>query len=313
MTIDVVVVSYNSHAHLRDCVSQVLDVGDLGVYVVDNASTDDSLASILDLPVRRIALSENIGFGGGCNVGWRAGSADLVLFLNPDARIDRDSLAALAAALDRDPQLGAVAPRIVDAAGELDYSLRRFPRTRATVAQALFVHRLFPNSAWVDETIRDRGVYERGGRMEWVSGACMLVRRSILEQTGGFDAGFFHYGEDKDLCRRIWDGGFAVGYEPAASAMHVGGASAPRAALLPELARSRLRYATKHMTRPGAAAERFGIALGALSHVVLGRGGPAYRRGHLLALLVALGFGDAGRLRGRPAAVVAAAADGQAE
>ena len=116
-----------------------------------------------------------------------------------------------------DPSVGLVAPRLVDEDGSLDFSQRRFPRLRSTYAQALFLHRIFAHAQWTDEVIRDPRAYERAGPVEWVSGACVLVRRSALERLGGWDQGFFHYGEDIDICSRLWRSGFELRFEPGAA------------------------------------------------------------------------------------------------
>ena len=286
--VDVVVVSYNSRGELRACVEPLTRLADVNVVVVDNASTDGSLEVIADLPVERIALPQNGGFGHGCNAGWRVGEAPYVLFLNPDALIDSEALDRLVAILEDSPAAGAVAPRINHDDGTLDYSLRRFPRLRSTYARAFFLHRIFPRATWTDELIREPGVYARPGSPDWVSGACILVRRTVLEELGGFDEGFFMYCEDIDLCRRVQDAGHELRYEPAAVITHIGGASAPRASLLPVLAESRLRYAGKHRSAPAASLERLGIALEALTHIVISSGGRAARAGHGRALKAAL-------------------------
>ena len=286
--VDVVVVSYNSLDELRVCVEPLSRLEDVNVIVVDNASSDGSLESVTDLPVTAIALGANGGFAHGCNEGWRAGGSPYVLLLNPDARIDAISLRTLAAVLDADPTVGAVAPRIVDAAGELDHSQRREPRLRSTYAQAFFLHRLFPRAGWTDELVRDPVAYERPGSPEWVSGAALMLRRDVLAELDGLDEGFFMYGEDIDLCRRLRAAGHGLRFEPAATVVHAGGASAPRPALLPVLASSRLRYAAKHRGRTVAALERLGIALGAATHALVGRGGLSERRGHARALRLAL-------------------------
>ena len=203
---DIVVVSYNSRETLRRCVAPLAHDPRLRVIVVDNASSDDSLGALADLPVERVALDSNGGFGSGCNVGWRRGSSPGVLFLNPDATMSAADVLELADALER-TGAGAVAPRIVDEAGRTEWSLRRFPSVRTMFGQALFVHRVRPDATWADEVIRDDRRYESEGECEWASGACLLVRRSLLEELGGFDDGFFMYSEDVDLCRRIWDEG----------------------------------------------------------------------------------------------------------
>jgi GT2 family glycosyltransferase len=287
--VDVVVVSFNSRDHLRGCVEPLLGADGIRVIVVDNASTDESLESIRDLlGVKAVAVAENRGFAGGCNLGWRAGSAEAVLFLNPDARIDADSVRTLAKTLASSSTVGAVAPRIVGADRSLDFSLRRFPQLRSTYAQAFFLHRLLPRARWTDQVIRNADDYERSHPVDWVSGACVMVRREVLEELDGLDERFFHYCEDTDLCRRIWDPGLEVWYEPAAVCTHAGGRSSPRNRLLPRLAASRVRYAEKHLGPSSALLERAGIAIGALSHALFGRGGRDRRAGHMRAFRVVL-------------------------
>ena len=289
MLIDVVIVSFNSRANLRECIEPLVGIDGVRVILVDNASTDGSLDTVRDVPgLVSIAAGSNGGFASGCNIGWRAGSAPAVLLLNPDARIDEASIRALAGSLMASERVGVVAPRIVSSNGSLDFSLRRFPRLRSTYAQALFLHRLVPRASWADEVIRSTEDYERRQSVDWVSGACVMIRRSVLDRLGGLDEGFFHYSEDTDLCRRIWDSGFEVWYEPNAVAGHVGGRSLPRDRLLPRLAASRVRYAYKHRRWIAAYLERGGIALGSLSHALVGRGGRARRAGHVGALRAAL-------------------------
>jgi GT2 family glycosyltransferase len=110
----------------------------------------------------------------------------------------------------------------------------------------------------------------------------------LLQSIGGFDETFFMYCEDTDLCRRIRLAGHEVSYEPAATITHVGGASAPRPALLPVLASSKVRYARKHSTAIAAGLIRVGLTAGALTHVLLGRGGEATRTGHARSLRLLL-------------------------
>lgn len=286
--VDVVVVSYNSADHLRACVEALSRDDDVTVTVVDNASADGSLETIADLRVRSIPTGANLGFARGCNIGWAGGSSPYVLFLNPDAQLARPSFDALVAVLDSVPAAGVAAPRIVSDEGELQWSLRRFPRLRSTYAQALFLHRLARNAAWADEVIRDRSWYERPGTQEWASGACLLVRRSVLEQLAGFDERFFIYCEDIDLCYRCRQEGHEVQYVPDAVAVHAGGASAPREAMTAVLTQSRIAWARAHRSRVGAAVEQLGIGLEAATRLAVGHGGRRGRRGHAQSLRAAL-------------------------
>jgi GT2 family glycosyltransferase len=116
----------------------------------------------------------------------------------------------------------------------------------------------------------------------------VLGRRDVLEELGGWDEGFFLYCEDIDLCRRVRDAGYDIRFEPSVPVVHVGGVSAPRAALAPVLAASRIRYARKHRSKAVAAAERTGVALGALSHAALTSKGAEARSGHFSAFRTAL-------------------------
>jgi GT2 family glycosyltransferase len=298
--VDVVVVSYNSRHELRACVAPLAAAQHVNVVVVDNASVDASLEAVEGLPVLAVQQGWNGGFARGCNAGWRLGDAPFVLFLNPDAVLPPADLDRLARVLEQEPGAGAVAPRIVGADGALHWSQRRFPRLRSVYAQALFLHRLLPSE---DELVRDEHAYARPGSPDWVSGACMLVRRRLLERLDGFDEGFFMYCEDTDLCRRLRDAGYDVRFEPSALAVHVGGASTPAGSMLPVLAASRLRYARKHRGAAAAALERYGIALWALTHAVAARGGRSTRSGHARALRLIADppSRSAGDRSGRPA------------
>ena len=283
-----VIVSYRSARTLRGCVEPLCGMPGVRVTVVDNASPDDSLDVISDLPVDAVRSERNGGFSYGCNLGAGRGEAPFILFLNPDARMEAGALERLVAALRDNPGAGLVAPRIVGDEGGLLWSLRRFPRQSSTFGLALFAHRVWPRSRWSDELVRDQGAYERPGTPEWVSGACMLVRRGVFEELGGFDEGFFLYCEDTDLCQRVWASGHSVLFEPAAEVLHVEGSSSGAGETQAILAQSRVRYARKHMSRSGAAAQTAGVALGELVRVGATCWKPALRRGHFAALRAAL-------------------------
>jgi N-acetylglucosaminyl-diphospho-decaprenol L-rhamnosyltransferase len=288
-TVDAVVVAYNSRDTLRAAVEPVAVLPWVRVTVVDNASPDHSAAAVADLPVRIIDAPRNGGFAYGCNLGTSAGDAEFVLLLNPDARIGARGLAALVDALRADPRLGGVGPRLLDERGRLAWSQRRFPRLRTTYAQALFLQRAAPRASWTDEVIRDRAAYERPGTPDWLSGACLLLRREALDTVGGLDEGFFLYSEETDLFRRLRAAGWRAGYEPRATARHVGGVSAPRSTTKRAWACSRVRYARKHHGPVVAALEAAGIAIGALAHAAVWIHRPALARGHVDAARAALG------------------------
>jgi N-acetylglucosaminyl-diphospho-decaprenol L-rhamnosyltransferase len=285
--VDIVVVSFNSRDHLRSCVEPLARTPAISVTVVDNASTDNSLDSVADLDLRLIPLTDNRGFAHGCNVGWRAGTAPLVLFLNPDALAHPDAVQRLAEVLETEPSVGVVGPRIVHPDGTVELSQHRFPRLWSTFGRALFLHRIFPRGSWLGD-IQEVDAYSRSGSPDWIGGACLLLRRSTLEELGGFDERFFMYCEDMDLCRRLRDRGFDVRFEASATVVHVGGGSADKATLFPRMAKSQIAYAEKHRGRLGARVEQLGVVLLAFTHTVIAHGGLAARAGHLRALRTAV-------------------------
>jgi N-acetylglucosaminyl-diphospho-decaprenol L-rhamnosyltransferase len=295
--VDAVVVSYRSAATLRGCVQSLLEIPDVRVTVVDNASPDESLATIADLAEVDVVRSpRNGGFAYGCNLGAARGTAPFLLFLNPDARIGAASLHTLRDVLRDDPGAGLVGPRIVDDDGTLAFSRRRFPRLRSTFAKALFLHRVWPLAAWTDELVRNPAAYERAGVAEWVSGACMLVRRDAFAALGGFDEGLFLYCEDTDLCLRLWQAGHSVRFDPRALVHHVGGASSGAGETQAIAARSRVYYARKHRGRWHARLEALGVALDEATHAAAALRRRAARRGHVAALRAVLASaGGAGR------------------
>jgi N-acetylglucosaminyl-diphospho-decaprenol L-rhamnosyltransferase len=293
--VDAVVVSYNNREHLQENVARLSSLEWVRAVVVDNHSTDGTADTVAHLPARVIRRDENAGFATACNEGMAVGAAPYVLFLNPDARIPEEALRTLVGALERDERVGAVAPRIEYPDGGLAHSLRRFPSLGATYAQALFLHRVFPRAAWTTEIVKDDGAYAAPQSPDWVSGACILVRRSAMERIGGWDERFFLYCEDTDLCRRLRAAGLDIRFEPRAVALHLEGASSDRSLTLRLLAESRLRYAAKHGSRVRALAERLGLILWSATHVLVSSGGRSDRLGHARALGALLRPGPDGR------------------
>jgi N-acetylglucosaminyl-diphospho-decaprenol L-rhamnosyltransferase len=286
--VDVVVVAYNSSETLRDCVAPLAAAEWANVIVVDNDSTDGSPDVVAGLPVRVIESGRNGGFAFGVNIGVAAGTAPWVLLLNPDAQLTPIALETLVRAGEADPAIAACGPRLENADGTLAWSQRRFSRLRSTWGQALFAHRLWPTAAWTDEMVRVPAAYESPGSPEWLSGACMLVRRTALEAVGGLDEGFFLYCEDMDLCLRLREAGHDIRYVPTASARHIGGASSAPGETRGIYARSRIRYARRHFRRAAVPLEAAGIAVGSLSRLAMATRHPGMRRGHREALRAVL-------------------------
>ncbi len=285
---DAVIVAYNSRDVLRTCVEPLAEESWVNVTVVDNDSPDESGAAVADLPVHVIRAPRNGGFAYGCNLGLSAGTAEFVLFLNPDARIGSSSLETLVRALRADPDLGGVGPRTFGAGGRLQFTQRRFPRLRSTYSQALGLHRLASGADWAGDVILDPGAYVHPASPDWLSGGCVLMRRTALEEAGGLDEGFFLYSEETDLFRRLRGRGWLARYEPRATAYHQCNGSAPRDTTAPILAQSRVRYQRKHHGVLVSAFEAVGVAIDAVIRAAAWVHRPSRRRGHLASARAAL-------------------------
>ena len=288
MIVDAVIVAYNSRDTLRACVEPLASQPWVNVVVVDNASPDDSAGAVADLPVNTIRAPRNGGFAYGCNLGVAAGTGEFVLFVNPDARIEPGSLQTLVESLREDPRLGGVGPRTFGDDGRLLLTQRRFPRLRSTYSQAVGLHHIARGATWAGDVISDPGAYTRPTTPEWLSGACVLMRRSALEAAGGLDEGFFLYSEETDLFRRLQSRGWRARFEPQATAYHQCNGSAPRDSTAPILAQSRVRYARKHHGALVSLLEAVGVAIEALIRAAVWARRPARRRGHLASARAAL-------------------------
>jgi N-acetylglucosaminyl-diphospho-decaprenol L-rhamnosyltransferase len=228
MHLEFVVVAYRSSGELIGCLDSIQVDMPPGskVVVVDNDSPDDSaeVAGSHPLRPRIVSSPKNLGFGGGCNLGSIGSDAEVVFFLNPDARLKPGATALLVAALEADASLGVVAPRVIDPTGESRAaSAGAEPSLRSSMGHFLALGRI-PGMRRLF-----RPVYLADGRVrtrpDWVSGAAMLVRKSAYDEIGGFDERIFMYMEDVDLCRRLREKGWAIGYEPDAVVEHVMGHS----------------------------------------------------------------------------------------
>jgi glycosyltransferase involved in cell wall biosynthesis len=203
--VDVVVVAYNSERRLAGALQPLGEA--TSVVVVDNASTDASVAEARRLGADVVANPVNAGFAAAANLGASRGDAELVLFLNPDASIHRDHLGRLAAALLADDRVAVVAPALEGAHGGQAASWP-FPSARR---------------AWFEALGLGRHAGEVDGR--FAVGACFLVRRRAFEEVGGFDTRFWLYAEEADLCARLRDRGWQVQIVDDVVADHEGGAS----------------------------------------------------------------------------------------
>ena len=221
-----VIVSYNSGPYLEACLASLVDEGVGRLIVVDNGSTDRSEAVARQAGAEWIAAGANLGYGRAANLGAAAagGAADL-LVCNPDIEVQPGAVSALVDALADDPSLGAVGPRLLNPDRTLYPSARTFPNFVDAIGHGL-LGLLMPGNRFTRRYRLLDWDHQDRARVDWVSGACILVRRQAWDAVGGFDPAYFMYMEDVDLCWRLGRAGWGIAYEPAADVVHVQGVSA---------------------------------------------------------------------------------------
>ena len=247
MDLSIIIVSYNARADLERCLASLhATPPSIGheIVVVDNASTDGSADAAGTWPgVRVIAETVNHGFAAGNNIGIRATSGANILLLNSDTIVPAGALDALVGALRHHPDAVVVGPRLVDRDGRAELSFGRM---------------MSPLSEWRQKRLmrghgkRDSNVVERLTQQEqwpdWVSGACLLVRRAAAEAVGLLDERFFMYTEDVDFCAAIRAHGGRILFTPSVEVTHLRGRSAASAPAATDAAyrRSHLAFYRKH-------------------------------------------------------------------
>ena len=224
-----ILVNYNAGDELRAALASVRAEADglaWEAVVVDNASVDGSgaIAEEFAPHARLLRNGENQGFGRGVNQGLAATSAPLVLIMNPDCRLGAGALAILRSELERHQRCAMVGPRILNPDGSVQGSARGDPdMLTGLFGRTSALQRLLP---WLTlsrrNVVADAAIASgaESAVVDWLSGACVLARRSSLEAVRGFDRRFFLYWEDADLCRRLRAAGYHVRYVPGASATH---------------------------------------------------------------------------------------------
>jgi GT2 family glycosyltransferase len=272
--LSVLIVNWNGGRELLRALESVGSAADEGVaweiILVDNASTDGSA----DEAVRRfpdvglLRNPANVGFAAGVNAGLGLCGGRFVLLLNPDVRMEPGCAGRLLAFLDAHRRAGACGPLILEGDSKRisPWCARRDPRPVDVFLEYALLPRLFSRHRLLARYTMGDWDHASDRPVDVLSGACMLIRKEALDQVGGFDEGFFLYGEDMDWCRKARGAGWSVWFVAGAAAHHVWGHSArqiPKAAARWSL-ESHLRYFRKWGSAGDVRAIRLALSLGSL-------------------------------------------------
>lgn len=235
--LSIVIVAWNVRDLLLDCIRSIIENTALEyeIIVVDNASSDGTGRALGELAdrVAFVPLERNRGFAADANLGIRRSRGDFILLLNPDTLVCGDCLETLVRVLESGDTAGIAGPMQVDRKGRMQCSARRFPSwTTALFGSSSLLCRIAPENRF---SRRERPCFSHKTReplqVDWVTGACLMMKRETLDATGELDERFFMYWEDADWCLRAHRAGWKTYWAPSATIRHAGGASSRQAPL----------------------------------------------------------------------------------
>lgn len=259
MKLSVVIVNFNNDRVLRGCLPSLpaaLEGLEAEVILSDNGSTDGSLEWVRShFPeIRILENGANLGFAEANNRAFPIARGEYVLLLNPDTVVQNDAFRPMIALLERRPRAGAVGCKLLNADGTRQISTRAFPTIRTYCYDLLGLSYRRPESRRFGHFSMTYWEGDDEREVDWVSGAALMIRREVLEKTGGIDPYFFLTYDEVDWCHRIRDAGYEVWYTPEGLVTHLDRQSEPQSNPKPEARikyltverNSRVRYFVKH-------------------------------------------------------------------
>lgn len=237
MVLSVIIVNYNVRHFLEQClcsVQKAIAGLEAEVWVIDNNSSDNSRQYLQPLfpSVRFVFNTQNVGFAKACNQGLTNATGRYILFLNPDTIVAEESLTSSIAFLEKTPEAGALGIRMLDGNGQfLKESKRAFPSPVTSLYKLFGLAALFPRSSTFARYHLGHFSEQENHEVDVLAGAYMLIKKEVLDKTGGFDETFFMYGEDVDLSYRIQQAGYKNYYFAGSSIIHFKGESTKKGSM----------------------------------------------------------------------------------
>jgi N-acetylglucosaminyl-diphospho-decaprenol L-rhamnosyltransferase len=259
--LSIIIVSWNVHTLLQNCLRSVVAQQELKlqIIVVDSASNDGSPEMVAEQfpQVELIACSENVGFPRGNNLGLAQANGRFILLLNPDTVVHEGAFAKMVHYLQQNEQVGVLGPQLLNEDGTVQSSRRRFPTLKTAFFESTWLEPYAPRAVLDYYYARDVADGETAV-VDWLMGACLMMRQEVVAQVGGLDEAYFMYSEELDYCRRIKQAGWRVVYYPPAKVTHLLGKSSEQAVTRRHINfnQAKLRYFRKYHGRLPAATLR---------------------------------------------------------
>lgn len=260
--VTIAVVNWNSGPDLLDCIEAVKRNTRVAwkLVVVDNASTDDSVSRVNQAieGVRVVSAGRNLGFAGGVNLALEQIETPFVLLLNPDAFVMAGCVDALVARAHASGRAAAIGSGLRNPNGSLQVAVRNFPTPLTHLIEAFRLYQLLRYVPGLGRWYLLVSKQKEARRVDWVVGACLLLRLAAVRDVGPFDDSFFMYSEELDWCLRAHRKGWEIWFEPEAVATHrLGGSSRQNELpLMIESYRSMYRFYAKYYPPSWTAAAR---------------------------------------------------------
>jgi len=228
--LSIIIVSFNTYEMLRTCLKTSMGVaGDLDVefIVVDNNSADGSADMVAEeFPrVQLIRNPDNRGFATACNQGIRWSRGEYTLLLNSDAFLQPNTLCSMVGFMRQHPKAGVCGAQLIEGDGAILPPFIHFPTPLSSFFNDTRMGKIFPRSRHIIRPEISPQALSRPMRVDWVSGACFMVRKKAIEEVGLLDEEYFLYFEETDWCRRMANQNWDVWYLPDAKVRHIGGSS----------------------------------------------------------------------------------------
>ena len=228
MKLSICIVSWNTRDLLKKCLASIYKHPpscDFEIFVADNNSSDgtpDMVARYFP-QVFLIKNKENLGFAGANNQIIEKAKGKYILLLNPDTEVFEGSIDILIDLLDKNPGAGVVAPKLLNSDGSLQRSCMGFPTLGAMTMRQLFLETLLPFNPYTKKYLMTGFKHDRLAEVDQPMGACLLVRKEIIDKLGAFDPQYYMFFDEVDLCFRIKKAGWKIFFDPASRVMHHGG------------------------------------------------------------------------------------------
>ena len=232
-TVSLLIVSYNVRQYIAHAIDAIIksDLDDFEIIIIDNNSFDNTASYLKERyshlrQIKIVQNEENIGFGKAINQAASLAKGQYYLILNPDTIIQEETISTLKEYLDSNPEVGMVGPKILNADGTLQLACKRsFPTLGVALPKLLGFSRIFPKSKWAGKYNLTYLDEDEISSVDAISGSCMFIRSFLFHELKGFDERFFMFGEDLDLCSRIWKNNYEIHYVPTTQIVHYQGES----------------------------------------------------------------------------------------